>query len=181
MIWEELTHQLESLSKENLTRNRRTLESSCGSHAVVNGQSMLAICSNDYLGLASHPVLANAVCESAHQWGTGSGGSHVVSGHMSPHDQLEKALAHFVGAERALFYSTGYMANVGVVPTLVGRGDAVFADRLNHASLIDAVQLSRADHRRYAHCDMAQLEKMLSEGTAKRKLSAYWARKAVVH
>ena len=170
MIWEELTHQLESLSKENLTRNRRTLESSCGSHAVVNGQSMLAFCSNDYLGLASHPVLANAVCESAHQWGTGSGGSHVVSGHMSPHDQLEKALAHFVGAERALFYSTGYMANVGVVPTLVGRGDAVFADRLNHASLIDAVQLSRADHRRYAHCDMAQLEKMLSESTAKRKL-----------
>lgn len=170
MIWEELTHQLESLSKENLTRNRRTLESSCGSHAVVNGQSMLAFCSNDYLGLASHPVLADAVCESARQWGTGSGGSHVVSGHMSPHDQLEKALADFVGAERALFYSTGYMANVGVVPTLVGRGDAVFADRLNHASLIDAVQLSRADHRRYAHCDMAQLEKMLSESTAKRKL-----------
>ena len=170
MIWEELTHQLESLSQENLIRNRRTLETSCGSHAVVNGQSMLAFCSNDYLGLASHPVLADAVCKSARQWGTGSGGSHVVSGHMSPHDELEKALAGFVGAERALFYSTGYMANVGVVPTLVGRGDAVFADRLNHASLIDAVQLSRADHRRYAHCDVVQLEKMLAENTAKYKL-----------
>lgn len=170
MIWEELTHQLESLSKENLIRNRRTLESSCGTHAVVSGQPMLAFCSNDYLGLASHPALADAICESARRWGTGSGGSHVVNGHMSPHDALEKALAAFVGAERALFYSTGYMANVGVVPTLVGRGDAVFADRLNHASLIDAVQLSRADHHRYAHCDMAQLGKMLSESTAKRKL-----------
>lgn len=88
---------------------------------------MLAFCSNDYLGLASHPVLANAVCESAHQWGTGSGGSHVVSGHMSPHDQLEKALAHFVGAERALFYSTGYMANVGVVPDSRSAGVTPFS------------------------------------------------------
>lgn len=170
MIWEELTRQLESLSKDNLLRKRKTLESSCGTHAVVNGRPMLAFCSNDYLGLASHPRLAEAVCESARQWGIGSGGSHVVSGHMGPHDRLEKALADFVGAERALFYSTGYMANVGVVPTLVGRGDAVFADRLNHASLIDAVQLSRADHRRYAHCDMVQLEKMLSESPAKHKL-----------
>ena len=83
---------------------------------------------------------------------------------------LEEALAQFVGAGRALYYSTGYMANIGVVPTLVGRGDAVFADRLNHASLIDAVQLSRADHRRYAHKDMAQLEKMLAASDAKRKL-----------
>ena len=170
MIWEELTRQLESLSKDNLLRKRKTLESSCGTHAVVNGRPMLAFCSNDYLGLASHPRLAEAVCESARQWGIGSGGSHVVSGHMGPHDRLEKALADFVGAERALFYSTGYMANVGVVPALVGRGDAVFADRLNHASLIDAVQLSRADHRRYAHCDMVQLEKMLSESPAKHKL-----------
>lgn len=170
MIWEELTHQLESLSKDNLLRNRRTLESSCGTHAVVNGKPFLAFCSNDYLGLASHPALVDAACESARQWGIGSGGSHVVNGHMSPHDSLEKALAEFVGAERALFYSTGYMANVGVVPTLVGRGDAVFADRLNHASLIDAVQLSRADHHRYAHCDMAHLEKMLSESTARHKL-----------
>lgn len=170
MIWEELTRQLESLSKDNLLRKRKTLESSCGTHAVVNGRPMLAFCSNDYLGLASHSRLAEAVCESARQWGIGSGGSHVVSGHMGPHDRLEKALADFVGAERALFYSTGYMANVGVVPTLVGRGDAVFADRLNHASLIDAVQLSRADHRRYAHCDMVQLEKMLSESPAKHKL-----------
>lgn len=170
MIWEELTRQLESLSEDNLLRQRKTLESACGTHAVIGGKRVLAFCSNDYLGLASHPALTEAVCESARLWGTGSGGSHVVSGHMSPHEALEKALAGFVGAKRALFYSTGYMANIGVVPTLVGRGDAVFADRLNHASLIDAVQLSRADHRRYAHKDMAQLEKMLSQSEARHKL-----------
>ena len=170
MIWEELTRQLQSLSENNLLRQRKTLESACSTQAVIDGRTVLAFCSNDYLGLASHPALADAVCASARQWGTGSGGSHVVSGHMGPHDALEKALAGYVGADRALFYSTGYMANVGVVPTLVGRGDAVFADRLNHASLIDAVQLSRAEHRRYAHNDMEQLEKMLAASDAKRKL-----------
>lgn len=170
MIWEELTRQLQSLSENNLLRQRKTLESVCSTQAVIDGRTVLAFCSNDYLGLASHPALADAVCASARQWGTGSGGSHVVSGHMGPHDALEKALAGFVGADRALFYSTGYMANVGIVPTLVGRGDAVFADRLNHASLIDAVQLSRAEHRRYAHNDMEQLEKMLAASDAKRKL-----------
>ena len=170
MIWEELTRQLQSLSENNLLRQRKTLESACSTQAVIDGRTVLAFCSNDYLGLASHPALADAVCASARQWGTGSGGSHVVSGHMGPHDALEKALAGFVGADRALFYSTGYMANVGIVPTLVGRGDAVFADRLNHASLIDAVQLSRAEHRRYAHNDMEQLEKMLAASDAKRKL-----------
>ncbi len=170
MIWEELTRRLQSLSENNLLRQRKTLESACGTQAVVNGRKVLAFCSNDYLGLASHPALADAVCESARRWGTGSGGSHVVSGHMGPHDALENALAAFVGAERALFYSTGYMANVGVVPTLVGRGDAVFADRLNHASLIDAVQLSRAEHHRYAHNDMEQLEKMLAASDARHKL-----------
>ncbi len=170
MIWEELTRQLQLLSENNLLRQRKTLESACGTQAVINGRKILAFCSNDYLGLASHPALADAICESARRWGTGSGGSHVVSGHMGPHDTLEKALATFVGAERALFYSTGYMANVGIVPTLVGRGDAVFADRLNHASLIDAAQLSRAEHRRYAHNDMQQLEKMLAASDARHKL-----------
>ena len=170
MIWEELTCQLQSLASDNLLRRRRTLESACGPYAVIDGEPFLAFCSNDYLGLASHPALMEAVASSVRRWGTGSGGSHVVSGHMQPHEELEKALAAFVGAERALFYSTGYMANIGVVPTLVGRGDAVFADRLNHASLIDAVQLSRAEHRRYAHNDMAHLERLLSASTAKRKL-----------
>ncbi len=170
MIWTELEAQLASLADSHLLRTRRTLETGCSTHVTVSGKPLLAFCSNDYLGLASHPAIRETICNAVNQWGTGSGGSHVVNGHMFPHQQLEEALAHFVGAERALYYSTGYMANIGVVPTLVGRGDTVFADRLNHASLIDAVQLSRADHRRYAHKDMVQLEKMLASSDAKRKL-----------
>lgn len=170
MIWQELESQLASLEEKHLTRTRRTLESGCDTHLSIDGQSLLAFCSLDYLGLASHPKIQETICQSVRQWGTGSGGSHVVNGHMRPHQLLEEKLADFVGAERALFYTTGYMANIGVVPTLVGRGDAVFADRLNHASLIDAVQLSRADHCRYAHNDMQHLERLLSSSTAKRKL-----------
>ena len=170
MIWKELETLLAGLADNHLLRTRRTLETGCSTHVTVSGKPLLAFCSNDYLGLASHPIIQQAVCDAARQWGTGSGGSHAVNGHMVPHQQLEEALARFAGADRALYYSTGYMANIGVVPTLVGRGDAVFADRLNHASLIDAVQLSRADHRRYAHKDMAQLEKMLATSDAKRKL-----------
>ncbi len=170
MIWKELESQLAGLADDHLLRTRKTLETGCSTHVSVDGKPLLAFCSNDYLGLASHPAIQEAVCKAVRQWGTGSGGSHVVNGHMTPHQMLEEALAQFVGAERVLYYSTGYMANIGVVPTLVGRGDAVFADRLNHASLIDAVQLSRADHRRYAHKDMAQLEKMLASSDAKRKL-----------
>jgi 8-amino-7-oxononanoate synthase len=170
MIWTELESELAALADKHLLRTRKTLESGCNTHMMVSGKSLLAFCSNDYLGLASHPLIGQAICDAVKRWGTGSGGSHVVNGHMLPHQQLEEALADFVGADRALYYSTGYMANIGVVPTLVGRGDAVFADRLNHASLIDAVQLSRAEHRRYAHKDMAQLEKMLAASDAKRKL-----------
>ena len=170
MIWKELESQLAGLADSHLLRTRKTLETGCSTHVSVDGKPLLAFCSNDYLGLASHPAIQEAVCKAVRQWGTGSGGSHVVNGHMTPHQMLEEALAQFVGADRALYYSTGYMANIGVVPTLVGRGDAVFADRLNHASLIDAVQLSRADHRRYAHKDMGQLEKMLASSDAKRKL-----------
>ena len=170
MIWKELESQLAGLADDHLLRTRKTLETGCNTHVSVDGKPLLAFCSNDYLGLASHPAVQEAVCKAVRQWGTGSGGSHVVNGHMMPHQMLEETLARFVGADRALYYSTGYMANIGVVPTLVGRGDAVFADRLNHASLIDAVQLSRADHRRYAHKDMAQLETMLASSDAKRKL-----------
>ena len=170
MIWEELDRQLEELAHQRLLRSKKTLASPCGTSAVIAGKTCLSFSSNDYLGLAAHEKLIDAVRLSAGKWGIGSGGSHVVNGHKVPHENLETALAGFVGAERALFYSTGYMANVGVVPALVGRGDAVFGDRLNHASLIDGVLLSRADHHRYAHNDMIRLEKMLKASTAKRKL-----------
>jgi 8-amino-7-oxononanoate synthase len=130
----------------------------------------LSFGSNEYLGLASDPAVIAAARDAASRWGVGAGSSHLVGGHMSPHDWLEQKLAAFVGAERALLFSTGMMANLGIVPALLGRGDAIFADRLNHASLIDAALLSRADHHRYPHNDLTTLEKLLSKSTARRKL-----------
>lgn len=170
MIWEHLNDELVALEAEGLTRRRRILDSACGPEAVVDGQKLVSFCSNDYLGLAKDPDIANAIAEGARTWGGGSGASHLVSGHLRPHHQLEEALAWFVSRQRTLYFSTGYMANLAIVPALVGRGDAVFADKLNHASLIDAVQLSRADSHRYPHLDLAALEKQLAASTARRKM-----------
>ena len=166
----ELSAQLAQLESDALKRRRRTLEAPCGPLARVDGRDLISFCSNDYLGLASDPALIEAACAGARQWGVGSGASHLVSGHQAPHDLLEQRLASFTGFEKTLLLSTGFMANLGIVPALVGRGDAVFADKLNHASLIDAVQLSRADSQRYPHGDLTALERLLTRSTAKRKL-----------
>lgn len=170
MITDDIEQKLQALADENLLRRRRVVGSACTVMAEIDGTPMLTFSSNDYLGLAAHPLLAETAANAARQWGVGSGGSHVVTGHMYPHEALEKALAEFAGMERALFFSTGYMANTGIVPALVGRGDAVFSDRLNHASLIDAVLLSRADNIRYLHADTAHLASLLEKSHAKRKL-----------
>ncbi len=170
MIWEELETSLAGLERDGLKRLRRTLEVPCGPLARVDGRDLISFCSNDYLGLANDPALIEAACAGARAWGVGSGASHLVSGHLSPHAELEEKLAAFTGFPRALLFSTGYMANLGIVVALAGRGDAVFADRLNHASLIDAVQLSRADHVRYPHGDLNALEHLLAASTARRRL-----------
>ncbi len=170
MIWDELQGELDALQRAGLRRARRTLDAPCGPLARVDGRSLISFCSNDYLGLANDPALVAAACAGARTWGVGSGASHLVSGHLGPHAALEEKLAAFTGFDRALLFSTGYMANLAIVPALVGRGDAVFADRLNHASLIDAVQLSRADGQRYAHADLAALERLLAASTARRHL-----------
>lgn len=170
MILEELRAELDALQQEGLLRVRRTLQSPCGPLATVGGQALISFCSNDYLGLASDPALIEAACAGARAWGIGSGASHLVSGHLAPHDELENRLAEFTGFPRALLFSTGYMANLAVIPALVGRGDAVFADRLNHASLLDAVQLARAQNRRYAHADLTALARLLAASSARRKL-----------
>lgn len=170
MIWEELDQQLAQLAAQHAQRQRRTLASPCGVEAQFEGYKLLSFGSNDYLGLASDPALVVAAREAASRWGVGAGSSHLVGGHMTPHEQLEHKLAAFIGSERALYFSTGMMANLGIVPALVGRGDAIFADRLNHASLIDAALLSRADHVRYPHNDLDALERQLTASKAKRKL-----------
>lgn len=170
MIWDELEHTLDELAAEGLKRRRRLLDSPCGPECIVDGKPVISFCSNDYLGLANAPRLIAAAQTAAEKWGVGSGASHLVSGHLRPHEDLENALAEFVGFPRALSFSTGYMANLAIVPALLGRGDAVFADKLNHASLIDAVQLSRADSHRYPHGDIAALSAQLKASTARRKL-----------
>jgi 8-amino-7-oxononanoate synthase len=167
---DQLLADLANIDNQALRRVRRSLQSVCGPHAVVDGRPMLAFCSNDYLGLAGEPALAAALKTGVERWGTGSGASHLVSGHYSVHDELEARLAEQVGCERALYFSTGYMANTGVAPALVGRDDAIFADRLNHASLVDGALLSRAELHRYAHNDAAALERLLAASTARRKL-----------
>ena len=170
MLLDQLQADLADLDTRALRRARRSLDTPCSPHVQVDGRELLAFCSNDYLGLAADPELVLALQAGAQRWGVGSGASHLVSGHYSVHEQLEARLAQFVGCEHALYFSTGYMANSGVLPALVGRGDAVFADRLNHASLIDGALLTRADVHRYAHADLAALERMLASSSAKRKL-----------
>lgn len=153
--------RLAALARDDLTRTRGVLDAPCGPEAVVDGQRLIAFAGNDYLGLANHPEVVEALREGASRWGAGAGASHLVSGHQRPHEALEQALAAFTGLARALFFSTGYMANLALLPALAGRGDTLIADRLNHASLVDAALLSRATVRRYPHGDLAAVARML--------------------
>jgi 8-amino-7-oxononanoate synthase len=170
MPFSQLQTELDERAAQGLLRSRRTLESPQSSRIIVNGKSYLAFCSNDYLGLAEHPRRSAAVGHGAQQGGVGAGAAHLVSGHFAPHHQLEVQLAEFVGKPAALLFSTGYMANLGVVQALVGKGDTVFADKLNHASLNDAMLLSRAQVKRYRHGDVAQLAQQLEQTKSGRKL-----------
>jgi 8-amino-7-oxononanoate synthase len=167
---EHLCEQLRGREREKLYRRRLTLEGPQNTHVCVEGREYLSFCSNDYLGLANHPQLIAAVCEGARKYGVGAGASHLISGHFSAHRALEEALARFTGFSRALLFSTGYMANAGVITALAGRGDTIFADKLNHASLNDAALLSRAKFIRYPHLDLAVLERQLAASQAKHKL-----------
>ncbi|KPK10354.1 MAG: 8-amino-7-oxononanoate synthase, partial [Acidithiobacillales bacterium SG8_45] len=157
----DLDQKLQALRDENLFRERRLLQSPQGAEITIDNESLLAFCSNDYLGLASDPRVVAALKRGADDYGVGSGASHLVTGHSTPHHALEEELADFIGAERALVFSTGYMANIGVLSALMGRGSLIIEDKLNHASLIDAARLARADSRRYPHGDLARVEQLL--------------------
>jgi 8-amino-7-oxononanoate synthase len=166
----DLTPALDRRRAERLYRARRVAESAQGPEMVIDGRTVLGFCSNDYLGLAADPRLAEAMAEGARQWGAGSGAAHLVNGHAEPHHALEEELAAFTGRERALLFSSGYMANLGVGSALLERGDAVFEDRLNHASLIDAGHRPGIDFNRYRHADVADLERRLAKCEADEKL-----------
>ena len=166
----ELAAELAEREAGGLRRSRRLLESPQRARVTVDGREYLAFCSNDYLGLAADPRLSAAANEGIARYGVGGGASHLIIGHSTAHHELEEALARFVRQPRALLFSTGYMANMGVVSALTGRGDAIFADRLNHASLNDAALVSRAAFKRYAHNDLDALDRLLKTTPARRRL-----------
>ncbi len=167
---QELRQQLEERQQAALMRRRPTLFSPQGTEIILDRHHVTSFCSNDYLGLAGHPDIIQAAHDGLDNFGAGSGASHLVSGHIVPHHALEEELAAFTGRSRCLVFSSGFMANVGVLTTLLGQKDAVFEDRLNHASLLDGGLFSGAKFRRYPHGDTGKLRTMLSGSQANRKL-----------
>lgn len=169
-MYPDLAEQLSAREQKGLRRVRQVVDSPQASHITIDGRDYLAFSSNDYLGLANHPDLIESAGEGARRYGVGAGASHLINGHSCAHHMLEEALAQFSGFPQALLFSTGYMANIGAVTALVGREDAIFADKLNHASLNDAALLSRARFMRYPHLDLAALERCLAATDVRRKL-----------
>ncbi|TDV49108.1 8-amino-7-oxononanoate synthase [Pseudomonas graminis] len=159
----DLNARLAARRAEHLYRHRPLLQSPQGPEVIVDGKSLLAFCNNDYMGLANHPEVIAAWQTGAERWGVGGGASHLVIGHSTPHHALEEALAELTGRPRALLFSNGYMANLGTVTALVGQGDTVLEDRLNHASLLDAGLLSGARFSRYLHNDCNSLASRLDK------------------
>jgi 8-amino-7-oxononanoate synthase len=165
-----LQHGLAVLKADHLERRRLLLDGAQGAQVTINGQHVVSFCSNDYLGLAADPALVEAAHAALEQCGVGAGAAHLITGHHRLHHDFETAFACFVGKSSALLFSTGYMANLGVLAALAGRHAEVFADKLNHASLVDAAQLSGASFTRFRHSDLAQLESQLAKSTAQDKL-----------
>ncbi|WP_323031656.1 8-amino-7-oxononanoate synthase [Brachymonas denitrificans] len=176
---DELQQQIDVLERQHLTRRLQAASTPCQPHTIIRGEPRVAFCSNDYLGLANHPAVVQAFAEGVQRWGAGSGGSHLISGHYEAHEALEDALTAHLAPQfdvcRSLYFSTGYMANLAVVPALAAAGIAshgpgsvaVFAEALNHASLIDGVRLARgASVHVYPHNDHAALDAMLSASKA---------------
>jgi 8-amino-7-oxononanoate synthase len=159
----DLRLELDRRKATHLYRSRRALGPASGPEVELDGRRCIVFCSNDYLGLAHHPEVIAAWQRGAERWGVGAGAAHLVSGHTTAHQRLEQTLAEFVGRPRALLFSTGYMANLGVLSALAGRSTEVFEDRLNHASLLDAAALAKARLVRYHHADTADLERRLGE------------------
>jgi glycine C-acetyltransferase len=154
--------ELELLRKQGLFRTMRLLQGEQSHRVVLDGSEVLLLCSNNYLGLADHPALKGAAIRAVERYGTGSGASRLVSGNMEPHEALEARISAFKGTEAALIFNSGYAANTGIIPALAGRGDVIFSDRLNHASIVDGALLSRARFVRYPHNDITALRRLLT-------------------
>ena len=153
----EVAERLAELRAAGLERRLREVGGAQGPRVLLDGQEVLLLCSNNYLGLANHPVVREAAAEAALRWGTGAGASRLISGSMTVHRRLEERLAAFKGFEAALLFGSGYLANAGTVSALAGKGEVVFSDALNHASIIDGCRLAGADTFVYDHCDLDHL------------------------
>ncbi len=171
-LGDRLAAGLAALERDNLKRRRRVLDSGQGPRVRLDGRELLNFSSNDYLGLAAHPKLAQAVCDCVSRYGVGSGASPLVTGHTRVHEQAEARFAAFAGLPRALLFASGYAANIGILTALAGPDGAVFGDRLNHACLNDGAWLSRASHTRYPHLDLAALEAGLARATGTPRIVA---------
>lgn len=161
MSLEFIEKELFELRQNDLYRDFRTVESAQGRKVIVHGKELLCFCSNDYLGLATDPRVIEEFIKTANEYGTGAGGSRLISGNMEPHNRLETALALFKRTEKSIVFPTGYMANIGTISALTGPDDAVLIDRLNHASIVDGARLSGAKILVYKHCDMKSLRDTL--------------------
>jgi len=159
----ELAGNLVESDSQGLYRSRRVIASPQGIYLTIGGRRIVNFCSNDYLGLANHPDVVKAFKSAADRYGVGSGSAHLICGHAQPHHALEEELAEFTGRDRALLFSTGYMANIGVISALLGSGDTVLEDRLNHASLLDGGLSSKARFMRYVHADVGDLDAKLKK------------------
>ncbi len=155
--------ELEALREQGLFRSMRLLQGEQSHRVILDGREVLLLCSNNYLGLADHPTLKEAAIQAVERYGTGSGASRLVSGNMELHEALEARVAAFKGTAAALVFNSGYAANTGIIPALVGRGDVIFSDRLNHASIVDGALLSRARFVRYPHNDLTALRRLLAD------------------
>jgi 7-keto-8-aminopelargonate synthetase-like enzyme len=152
---------LQKLQDQHLLRRLRTIASSTGPTVRLDGHTVILLSSNNYLGLATHPAVVEAAVEATRQYGAGSGASRLVCGTLTPHEELETALARFNDTEATLTFAAGYLANISAVPALIGKDGLILADRLCHASLIDGCRLSGATFRVYHHRDMNHLEQLL--------------------
>lgn len=176
MLIAHLREELDRLAGEGLQRRRRVVQMPCGPEQRLAGQQdeLLSFCSNDYMGLAQHPVLIQALAEGAQRWGAGSGASHLVSGHMQVHEDLENAFARWQQAHipqaQGLLFGSGFMANMALMTALGDGNTTILADKLNHASLIDGCRLAKAEVRRYPHGDVQQLERLLQRCSTPVKL-----------
>lgn len=162
-----LKKELKDLKEKSLLRKLTYLESSNGAKISINGQKYINFSSNDYLGLSGHPRIVEAAVTALRRYGFGSGASRLLSGSYIPHEKLEKQIARFKRTEAALVFNTGYSANTGIIPALVGTEDTVFSDKLNHASIIDGARLSKAKIKVYRHRDVNHLEKLLKKSSGK--------------